>query len=322
MTARTQILKLLADGAFHSGAEIGSRLGISRAAVGKNIRSLATLGLELHAVHGRGYRLAVPSVPLERDAILRHLGEQGAGWRERLTLLERVDSTNRYLLARPEEIEHVCLAEVQSAGRGRRGKAWVATPYHNVVLSMAWRFAGGPGLVSGLSLAAGVAVLRALEDYGVAGAGLKWPNDVLWQERKLAGLLVEVQGEAAAPCRVVLGVGVNGYIAPADAARIDQPWVDLYRITGAIPDRNRLVARLVLRLHEMFETFAARGLEAFRVPWERRHLYTGRTVRLVQGGRGLHGVVEGIDELGALRVRDSAGRVRRFLSGEISLRPA
>lgn len=323
MTTRRRILELLADGAFHSGTEIGNRLGITRAAVSKHLASLAALGLEVQAVHGRGYRLPWPCVPLAREAILRQLGEQAAQWRERLVLLERVDSTNRYLLARPQEDPQVCLAEVQTAGRGRRGRTWVATPYHNLMLSMAWRFAGGPGLVSGLSLAAGVAVLRALEDCGVHGAGLKWPNDVLWQERKLAGLLVEVQGEAGGPCRVVLGVGINGYIAPRDAAHIDQPWVDLYGITGAIPDRNRLAARLILRLHDMFETFAARGLAAFRADWERSHLYTGRAVRCVAGEDSFHGVIVGVDETGALHVREAAGGgVRRLLSGEISVRPA
>jgi BirA family transcriptional regulator, biotin operon repressor / biotin---[acetyl-CoA-carboxylase] ligase len=128
-----------------------------------------------------------------------------------------------------------CVAEAQSGGRGRRGRSWVTTPYCNLMLSMAWRFPGGPGLVSGLSLAAGVALLRALEQYGVSGAGLKWPNDVLWDNRKLAGLLVDVQGEAAGPTLVILGVGINGYISPQDAAHIDQPWIDLQGITRRRP---------------------------------------------------------------------------------------
>lgn len=326
MTTRAQILALLADGAFHSGTEIGSRLGISRAAVCKHVAGLIALGLEVHAVHGRGYRLPRPCVPLAREAILRHLGRRGAAsWAERLVLREQVDSTNRYLLARPQEAQDlVCLAEAQTAGRGRRGRGWVATPYHNILLSMSWRFPVGPAMVAGLSLAAGVAVRRALEDCGVRGTGLKWPNDVLWQERKLAGLLVEVQGESSGPCRVVLGVGVNGYIAPRDAARIDQPWVDLYGITGAVADRNRLAARLILRLEEMFETFAAHGLSPFLPYWERYHLYTGRAVRCVAGEESFHGVIVGVDEDGALRVRESAagGGTRRFLSGEISVRPA
>ncbi len=324
MSTRARTLAVLADGAFHCGTEIASRLGISRAAVCKHIADLTALGLEVQAVRGRGYRLLRSVVPLTRDVILRHLDDRATAWRERLVLLEQVDSTNRYLLARRQEAESlVCLAEVQTAGRGRRGREWVATPYHNVMLSMAWRTALDHRLLSGLSLAAGVAMRRALEDYGIDGAGLKWPNDVLWQGRKLAGLLVEVQGEASGHGRVVLGVGVNGYIAPRDAARIDQPWVDLYSITGAIPDRNRLAARLIVRLHEMFEVFAVHGLAAFRAEWERHHLYTGRTVRCVAGDESIHGIVVGVDETGALCLHEATGGgLRRFCSGEISVRPA
>jgi BirA family biotin operon repressor/biotin-[acetyl-CoA-carboxylase] ligase len=213
------------------------------------------------------------------------------------------------------------LTEAQSQGRGRRGRHWIATPYQNLLLSISWRFASGPARVSGLSLAAGVALARALERYGVRDAGLKWPNDVLWGERKLAGLLVDVHGEASGPCTVVIGVGVNCRIAPADARRIDQPWVDLYAITGAVPDRNRLAAFLIQAFQDMFRTFGESGLAAFRAEWGRRHLYTARPVRVWQGETSFDGEVEGIDESGALHVRDTRGRTKTFNSGEISLRP-
>ncbi len=325
MTTRAEILRMLSDGAFHSGTDLGNKLGITRAAVCKNIRRLTQSGLDVHRVTGRGYKLDAPLTLLNRSRILKHLGAAAADFRDRLHVLDETDSTNRHLA---ELIAHAktlngmaCLAEAQSGGRGRRGRAWVATPYHNLMFSMAWRFPGGPGLVSGLSLAAGLAVLQALEEYGVDGVGLKWPNDVLWDGRKLAGLLADVQGESAGPTQVILGVGVNGYIGREDAERIDQPWVDLRNILGETADRNRLAALVMRHLRRMFQEFAAKGFAPFREAWSSRHLYHGRRVRLIQGDREFLGTVEGIDENGGLIVRLANGK-QVFHSGEISMRAA
>ncbi|MEK7796429.1 MAG: bifunctional biotin--[acetyl-CoA-carboxylase] ligase/biotin operon repressor BirA [Pseudomonadota bacterium] len=324
MTTRSEILKRLADGGFHSGTDMGRALGISRAAVCKTVKSLTDAGLDIHRVTGRGYRLAQPVQPLDRRAILRHLGPEADRVRDRLTLLEETDSTNRHLAELMTHVKiingMICLAEAQSGGRGRRGRAWIATPYHNILLSMGWRFTSGPGIVSGLSLAAGVALARALEEYGVRDVGLKWPNDVLWEEKKLAGLLVDVQGEAGGPCLAVLGVGVNGFLSERDAARIDQPWTDLFSITGAAVDRNRLAALVIRELRRTFEVFATKGLAAFRDEWQHRHLYHGRRVRLFAGEREVTGTVEGIDAHGALLLRNARGGTQTFHSGEISLR--
>ncbi|MHB8536133.1 MAG: bifunctional biotin--[acetyl-CoA-carboxylase] ligase/biotin operon repressor BirA [Sulfuricaulis sp.] len=324
MTTRAEILRLLSDGAFHSGTDLGKKLGITRAAVCKSIHHLAQSGLDVHRVTGRGYKLDAPLTLFDRARILKHLGA-AAEFRERLHILEEVDSTNRYLseyCATAGDVDGVtCLAEAQSNGRGRRGRSWVATPYGNLMLSMAWRFTGGPGIVSGLSLAAGVAVVRALEDYGVADARLKWPNDVLWDKRKLAGLLADVRGEAAGPTLVILGVGINGYIGDSDAAHIDQPWVDLRQILGETPDRNRLAALVIRQLRRMFQTFAEKGFAPFRDEWRQRHFYHGRRVRLILGDREITGTVEDVDENGGLIVRHARGR-QVFHSGEISLRPA
>lgn len=321
-TTRSEILKRLADGGFHSGTDMGCALGVSRAAVCKTIKSLTDAGLDIHRVTGRGYRLAQPLQPLDRRAILRHLGPEANRMRDRFTLLEETGSTNAYLLERSAAASFhgsVCLAEAQAHGRGRRGRQWVATPYHNILLSMGWRFASGPGIVAGLSLAAGVALARALEEYGAPGVGLKWPNDVLSEDKKLAGVLVDVHGEATGPSLIVLGVGVNGFIGNHDAAQIDQPWTDLHTITGKPVDRNRLAALILRELRHMFEVFADKGLAAFRDAWQRRHRYHGQRVHLLVGSREVAGTVEGIDDHGALLLRDARG-VQAFHSGEISLR--
>ena len=316
-------MKLLSDGAFHSGTDLGKKLGITRAAVCKNIRRLTRSGLDVHRVTGRGYKLDAPLTLLDRSRILKHLGSAAADFRDRVHVLEEVDSTNRHLAELMTHTKIIngmtCLAEAQSGGRGRRGRQWIATPYHNVLLSIGWRFASGPGIVAGLSLAAGVALVRALEEYGAPGAGLKWPNDILWDDKKLAGVLVDVHGEATGPSLIVLGVGVNGYIGSHDAAQIDQPWTDLHTVTGKPVDRNRLAALILRELRHMFEVFADKGLAAFRDAWQRRHQYHGRRVRLLAGSREIIGTVEGIDDHGALLLRDARG-VQAFHSGEISLR--
>lgn len=325
MTTRARIIRILSDGKLHSGAAIGARLGISRAAVFKGVKTLGDVGLEIEAVAGRGYRIDAPLVPLERRRIVKVLAGAGPAAGQ-IDILEQIDSTNRYLLERAIESDDpggdACLAETQPHGRGRRGRGWIATPYNNLMLSMSWRFASGPAMVSGLSLAAGVAVVRALEQYGVRDVGLKWPNDVLWNNRKLAGLLVDVHGEAAGPCTVVLGVGINCRIAARDARLIDQPWTDVQSITGATVDRNRLAALVLRELHEMFVRFARAGLAAFRAEWDRHHLFAGQRARVQQGDAVVDGWVQGIDDNGALQLRDERDRVQVFHSGEVSLRTA
>lgn len=325
MNTRTRILKLLADGRFHSGTDMGRLLGVSRTAICKGIKTLNAYGLDIHCVTGRGYKLALPLQPLEQAAIEAHLRRAGTKVRGAIEVLEEVDSTNAYLLARtdaPSIAGRVCLAEVQRQGRGRRGRAWIASPYRNLMLSMAWRFSQGPEVITGLSLAAGAAVLSALGDYGVSGTALKWPNDILWRGQKLSGILIDIRGEAAGPCLVVLGVGINGQIDARDAGHIDQAWIDLYSVTGDTVDRNRLAAQLIRRLWSMFEVFSAEGFAPFRDAWERHHLYAGKHVHLLQGETEVNGVVEGVDENGALWLRDASGLRRTFHSGEISIRAA
>lgn len=327
MSTRQAVVRLLADGEFHSGTDLGEKLGVSRAAIGKAVHALAEAGLEVHSVTGRGYRLARALEPLDRRLLLKHLGPVAARVRDRVTILDEVDSTNRFLLdeaAATVSTFHgsVCLAEAQAHGRGRRGRRWVTTPYHNLLLSIGWRFESGPARLAGLSLAAGLSVLRALEEYGVHGAMLKWPNDILREGHKLAGLLADLQGEAGGPSQVVLGLGINGHIAPREAALIDQPWTDLATVTGRTVERNRLAALVIGGLFKTLERFAAEGFDAFRGEWQRCHAHQGKAVRLTQDEKTYNGVAEGVDEHGALLLRDAAGKVRTFHSGDVSLRGA
>jgi BirA family biotin operon repressor/biotin-[acetyl-CoA-carboxylase] ligase len=326
MSTRNTLLRLLSDGHFHSGTDLGQTLGVSRAAVCKTIKSLGETGMHIHRVSGRGYRLEQPFAPLDRQQILAELQRLVPLPSDVLVLevLEETDSTSSHLLQGTVDDRgaRVCLAETQRQGRGRRGRGWIATPWHNILLSMAWRFEQGPAALAGLSLAAGVAALRALQDYGVSDVGLKWPNDLLWRERKLAGLLVDIRGEAAGPCSAIVGLGLNVFLDPRDAAAIDQPWVDLRTMLNQTIDRNRLAALLIHHFREMFRRFESDGLAAFRSEWQAHHCYAQQRVCLLLGDTQIEGDVQGIDDNGALLIRDASGTLQRFHSGEISLRGA
>ena len=314
-------MQRLADGAFHSGTDLGQLLGVTRAAIHKAIEGLEQQGLEVHRVTGRGYRLSEPFVPLSKRAVSSLLTERGV--QADIELLEETESTNEHLLkhrGRHRDQAAVVLAEAQSAGRGRRGRGWVSTPYHNLVLSIAWTFEGGPSVLAGLSLAAGVAVLRALDAFGVPQAGLKWPNDILLNGRKLAGLLVDLRGEANGPSHVVLGLGLNVFISEHDAARIDQPWTALREVLPGPIDRNRLAALLVAEFVNLLRHFEAQGFEPWRAEWERRHLYHNQQVTLHSGERNSHGTVAGVDAQGNLLLRDAHGTLSTCHAGEVSLR--
>jgi BirA family biotin operon repressor/biotin-[acetyl-CoA-carboxylase] ligase len=227
----------------------------------------------------------------------------------------------------------VCLAERQTAGRGRRGRAWVSPFGQNLYLSVRWRYGVGPAELGGLSLACGVAVALTLRALGAEGVGLKWPNDIHWRRRKLAGLLLEVAGEAQGPSDAVVGLGLNLRLHPAQAAEIEQPWIDLNGVlkresrgdTGngrgrAMPSRHRVAAALINALLETLDRYRETGLAPFLEDWHELDVYQGEPVTLIAGEQRISGVYRGIDAHGALLLEQVDGRQRTFAAGEVSLR--
>lgn len=323
MMLRYRLVELLADGRFRSGEWLGRQLGVSRAAVWKHMRALSDLGLDVHAVHGQGYRLASPFQPLRVERIRASLTAPVAARVPRIEVLQEIDSTSDYL--RREQSPgaagqgRVCVAEWQSAGRGRRGRRWVSPYGSSLYLSLAWQLSAATLQSGGLSLAVAIAVLRALRNCGVEAVGLKWPNDIFYQGRKLAGILLDVAGESAGPFLVVIGIGVNLRL-PDNAARdIDQPWADLSQC-GISVDRNRLAGLIVDALVQALDTFARQGLAAFATEWERFDLIAGRTVELQHENENrISGIARGIDSRGALLIEQD-GDTRSFHAGEVSVR--
>jgi len=314
----------MADGRFYSGEELAQSLGITRAAVWKHLKNLRKRQtLEIHAVPGRGYRLARELELLDPEQILSSLSDGTAGRIASLEVHDRIDSTNSWLMqqaAAGAPAGTICIAEEQTAGRGRRGRQWISPYGSNIYLSLLWRFTQAPAQLSGLSLAAGLATLQALRRLGVEGVGLKWPNDLLWDNRKLAGLLLEVAGEAGGPSLVVIGVGVN-ILLPADHAEaIDQPWVDLHSVlAGAGISRNRLAGTLIQQLLQTVEGFAEHGFAPLVAEWNRHDVYLGRMVVLRNGDREITGIHQGIDRNGALLVGQGT-EIQAYHAGEVSLR--
>jgi BirA family transcriptional regulator, biotin operon repressor / biotin---[acetyl-CoA-carboxylase] ligase len=321
MSVAYQLVEWLADGRFQSGEVLGQRLGVTRAAVWKQLRDLERLGLSVQAVRGKGYRLAHPVELLEPEAIRAALSPAVRQSLANIEYFHELDSTNDHLRARGEPPSGtVCLAERQTRGRGRRGRNWVSPYGANLYLSLAWRFEPGLAALGGLSLVVGIALLRALHGLGVEGAGLKWPNDVYLQGRKLAGILVEVSGESAGPCSTVIGIGINVAMPEHQGRQIDQQWTDLR--AGGIPvSRNQLATAVLEQLFPVLEEFIQHGLQPFRAEWQRHDLSYGEPVRIHLAESTLAGRGQGIDQDGAFLLETPDG-IRRFTSGEVSLRIA
>lgn len=317
------ILRYLADGQFHSGEAIARHFGVTRATVWNALKDAEALGVSLFSVRGKGYRLPEPVRFIDTGRVAEALGPLGEGFM--LELHDRLDSTNSYLLRRAAEgAPHgLCVAaEWQTAGRGRRGRKWLSGLGGSLTFSVLWRFEGGAGALSGLSLAVGVALMRALRELGAADAGLKWPNDVLHDHRKLAGILVELQGDMDGPSAAVIGIGLNLRLPKPLRDGIDQPVTDLQTILGQAPDPSLGLGVVLRHLAGVLVDFARQGFAGLREEWAGMHAYHGRRVHmLMPDGRCVSGTVAGIAPDGALQLFTETG-LQRFAVGEVGLREA
>lgn len=311
------LLKLLKDGRFHSGEALGAALGVSRSAVWKQLQHLeAELNLPIHKVRGKGYQLASPLVFLNAENIA--LNAPSLEWP--IHISDSIDSTNTEGLRLADSgcpAPFLVLAEQQTAGRGRRGRKWVSPYAQNVYYSLVLRIESGLSQLEGLSLVVGLAVMRALRESGVQGAALKWPNDVLVGQKKIAGILLELVGDPADICHVVLGIGINVNMRRTE--EVDQQWTSVQLETGSPVDRNALVAQLSMQLQAYLERHKTDGFVSLQEEWEQNHAWQGRSVSLIAGVNQIDGDVLGVDHQGALRL--SVNGVEKIYSGgELSLR--
>ena len=306
-----------------SGATLAAELGITRSAVWKRIEALRAAGVDVLALPGRGYALANSPDLLDAAAIQAGLAPATRDLLAGLVLHFEIDSTNAEALRHPAPPSGVqaWLAERQTAGRGRRGRPWTSPLAAHVYLSLSRRFDAGIGALQGLSLAVGAATAQVLQTMGFHQVGLKWPNDLLADGRKLGGILVELRGDAAGPLQVVVGLGLNVAMPAPAGAGIDQPWCDLASLSPTPPGRGELCIALLDALVPLLARYEAEGLAPWQATWARLDLLAGRAVRLDEGGTPIDGIALGIDAEGALRLRTAEGE-RRCHAGETSLRAA
>ncbi len=260
---------------------------------------------------------------LDVASIREGLDPRGRAFVGEIEILSEIDSTNRYLLefAASRSIEgRVCLAEMQTSGRGRRGRTWASPFASNIYLSLGMRVDDLPA-IQALSLAVGVAVADALADIGAEDVGLKWPNDVLSRERKLAGILLELARPSDATAAIVVGIGVNVRVPQYVGREIDQPWVDLETIVRRSVSRNQLTSCLLNQLGKTIERFRGEGFAPFKDRWEALHVHRGALVETRMAEEFVSGVAIGVDDCGRLLVNTGDGVVA-LVGGEVSIRRA
>lgn len=312
---RTEIIQMLADGNFHSGQQIGETLAISRVAVSKHVQVLTDLGLDIFRVNGKGYKLASPLSLLNTQSLQAHLRQP-----VEMEIHHVVGSTNDVLRHKINDIPspYICLAEAQTAGRGRQGKKWTSPYGASIYLSMYNKFSGGYQSVNGLSLVVGLAVYETLSLIGIQNVSLKWPNDVYVANRKIAGILIELEGQVGAECHAIIGIGLNVEMAE-EGVDIDQPWIDITKLLQRSPDRNELCALLINQLMACLARFEKDGFAPFAHHWSELDYLYGKPVVLTYGHNKVEGIGGGVDHQGALLIETSKG-TQRFFGGNISVR--
>ena len=309
------LLELLAGGCFHSGEQLGKQLGLSRASVSQHIAKLRAVGIVIHSVTGKGYQLANNQQLLDRARLAAGLPNN------KINYFTQIDSTNRYLLDRLGQLEkgELCLAEMQTAGRGRRGRVWQSPLASQIIFSLYWPLAGGMQQASGLSLVVGIALVEALKQQGILDLQLKWPNDLYYQGQKLGGILVEMNGQAQGSCHLIIGVGINVCIEKAIMTDVEQLWTDLSCVVGHSLDRTQLTSELICSLNEHLRQFEVNGMAPFCKRWLEWDLYLNKEVSLISGQKVIKGIACGIDHSGALLLQTEAG-IKAYNAGELSLR--
>jgi len=317
---KEHLLKALASGDFVSGQELGEQLDISRTAISKHIKALTEMGLDIYSVTGKGYKLSQSLNLLSQNEIINALPKTGLI--PEVEVHSLIDSTNSYLLRRlPNQLSQgqVCLAEFQSAGRGRRGRQWVSPFGSQIYLSMYWYLEQGLSAAMGLNLVAALAVSDAIYELTNIQVQLKWPNDVYLGGVKLAGILIDLEGQALEPSHSVIGIGLNVNMPAQAAEQIDQKWTDLQSHSKSLINRNALCTKIIHALLERLHQHEKVGLAVMIEEWHAQDYYLNKRVKLITGERITKGICRGVNAQGALML-EIDGQVKPIYGGEVSLR--
>lgn len=318
-----KLITLLSDGSFHSGAALGTALGLTRSAIWKLIQQFPAWDIPIESVTGKGYRIPSGLSLLNKDTIQNYLS--AANQIIPIEIWDSLPSTNDYLMQqlsdKTKRTPRCCLAERQTRGKGRRGRHWVSPFARNIHLSLLWHFPCDVSELSTISLVAAIAIVRTLQSLGITQTlGLKWPNDVLWQGKKLAGVLIELSGETYDISAAVIGIGLNVDMPNASAQKITQAWTDLSEITEKNQlDRNQIAGRLLNELVNSLKLFQEQGFIPFRETWQSLDLTLNKSISIITPTQILQGIGRGINEQGHIRLELENGDIKAFSSGEVSV---
>lgn len=316
---REQILRMLSKGQFVSGQALGDELNVTRAAIAKHIKAINEMGLEVYSVKGKGYKLSQPLALLDKSKIEEYLSPLRTNGS--IDLHSIIDSTNSFLMRKlPQHVNHgdVCIAEYQSDGRGRRGREWVSPFGSHLYLSMYCSLEQGLNAAMGLNVAVALAIHDAIKAVTGESVELKWPNDVYWQGKKLAGILIELEGQPLEPSHAVIGVGLNINMPEKSQTNIDQPWSDLSQFNELI-DRNVMAAQLISSMQRRISEHQHSGLDNMVEHWNMLDCFIDKNVRIISANKEIVGVCRGIDNNGALLLEVN-GVNQTIYGGEVSLR--
>lgn len=315
------LLSILTDQRFHSGEALGRQLQVTRSAINQHVRKLEEHGVRIHKVPGRGYRLAYPVVLLDYQKIWQLLSPAVHDSLQSLNILHSVDSTNTHVRHLPpldnSESCHVTLAEYQSKGRGRQGRTWISPLANNLYMSMQWSLPGRVSELGDLSLCIGIMLARVLEESGVDGIQLKWPNDVYRHGKKLGGILLETQAQHHGDCKLIIGLGLNLRLDQDSAAGQYHQWSDLSDVIS-FPDRNTFTARVIQKLVLGIQDYLHQGGKRFLDLWPGYDFLYGRILEIPQGKRVYKGTAKGIDKSGYLLL-DNDGEEIIIHSGDVHI---
>ncbi|XPF96449.1 bifunctional biotin--[acetyl-CoA-carboxylase] ligase/biotin operon repressor BirA [Colwellia sp. RE-S-Sl-9] len=314
------LINKLAAGEFISGQALGEEIGVSRTAISKQINNLSEMGLDIFRVTGKGYKLVTPIELLDKEFILQQLIANNIH-----CIVEThniIDSTNDYLMRRiPNHVQsgQVCIAEYQSAGRGRRGRQWISPFGSHIYMSMYWLLPQGMTAAMGLNTIVALAISDAIASLYQINVQLKWPNDIYINGLKLAGILIDLEGTPNEPCHAVIGIGLNLNMPDKSGEKVDQPWTDLQQHTSKIINRNELAATIIQYLTFRLEQHKDSGLEQVVNEWNQQDYFYDQPVTLITGNNQTHGICKGINEQGALLLSVD-NNIKVIYGGEVSLR--
>jgi BirA family biotin operon repressor/biotin-[acetyl-CoA-carboxylase] ligase len=310
---KRQILACLSHKGFVSGEAIAKKLSLTRAAINQHIDALKDYGVEIYSVKGKGYKLANAISLINESELVNNIDN-------RCFYFDETNSTNAFMLNHASELESgdICVAEYQSAGRGRRGRQWLSPYGHHMYASLFWRLNLDISNASGLSLVVGCSIVKTLQELGVEGLGVKWPNDIYLEHKKLAGILIELSHHSDRQTELVIGFGINMSMSVEQGELIDQPWSDLSAMDN-MPDKTMLVVKIHQQLKRDLVLFEQQGLDAFLQRWNDNDLFINREVTLLMAPNAVTGICRGIDKQGAILLENDQG-TNAFVGGEISLR--